>query len=44
MQDATSLPMDLGACHALIAQLASQNAEFSSRNAELSSRLHSQET
>jgi transposase len=44
MDESLSLPQDVEACHALIAELSSRHAELRANHAELSSRLHSQDT
>ena len=44
MDDALSLPQDVKACHALIAEFSSRQMELMASHADLSSRLHSQHT
>ena len=44
MQDATPLPKDVDACHALIAELTARNTGLSSHNTQLASHLHRHES
>lgn len=44
MDESLSLPQDVTACHALIAELSARQTELLAAQAELSARLHSQDT